>query len=360
MFVRLRSALFPAALLLAAAGEAHAQSSLRLVAIQATTADSLSRGVGILRPRYTGECFVVTPRHVAPPTSKAAKVQADGPRGNLDSLVSVAEKYSDDLAVWRMPRRVDRSNCTAWPSVDDVNRTLERAARAGKRAHVLPWTEQGPGRAVEVTVQQLTLTRFTVHQTGEKLAKGMSGSPVQVDGMAVGILLAVDTTDDGIVFGDVLRLDYLERHFGPFFDPSPSPNDAAIVASLLLPGLGQGRTRRVQSGLFWFGLAAGSSAYLFFDARNEQVARTRTLPDDRVETYFETRPVNPYRDYSWIPWFAAGVGSWLEARAHARRNYIPPERSGARADRDARVRLRPSVQPEADGGMRVQVGELRF
>jgi hypothetical protein len=213
---------------------------------------------------------------------------------------------------------------------------------------------------VEVSFDQLTLTRFTVRQGGEALAKGMSGSPVQVDGMVVGILTAVDTADDGRVFGDVLRLDYLERHFGPFFDPSPSPNDAAIYASVLLPGLGQGRTRRVQSGLFWFGLAAGPSAYLFLDASNEQVLRTRLLPDNRVETYYETRRVNPYRRYSWIPWLAAGLGSFVEARAHAARNYIPPERSGARADRETRVRLRPGVQPDADGGMRVQVGELRF
>ena len=97
MFVRLKSVLVPAALLLAAGGEAHAQSALRLVAIQATAGDSTTRGVGILRPRYTGECFVVTPRHVAPPVS-SANVRADGPRGNLDSLVSVPEKYSDDLA----------------------------------------------------------------------------------------------------------------------------------------------------------------------------------------------------------------------------------------------------------------------
>jgi hypothetical protein len=359
MFVRLQSVLFPAVLLLAAAGEARAQSSLRLVAVHASAENNTTKGVGILRPRYTGECFVVTPRHVADPTL-LARVQAEGPGGSRDSLVVVPDRYSDDLSVWRITRRVDRSSCPEWPGTSDVNRALERAARAGKSAYVLPWTGSAAGRRVEVTFDQLTLTRFTVRQAGEALTRGMSGSPVQVDGMVVGILTAIDAGDDDQVYGEVLRLDYLERHFGPFFDPSPSPDDAAIYASLLLPGLGQGRTRRVQSGLFWFGLAAGSSAYLFFDARSEQVARTRTLPDGREESYFETRPANPYRGYSWIPWLAAGLGSFVEARAHASRHYIPPERSGARADRETRVRLRPAVQPEADGGMRVQVGELRF
>jgi hypothetical protein len=356
MFVRRTSTLLTAALVLAAAGGAQAQSSLRLVAIEAWAGDSVTTGVGILRPRYTGECFVVTPRHVAAATG-ATTAWATGLRGIQDSLLSTPEKYSDDLAVWRMARRVDRSNCTEWPRVADVNRTLERAARAGRSAYVLPWTGQGAGGRLEVTFDQLTLTRFTVHQTRTALTRGMSGSPVQVDGMVVGILTAVDSADDGHMIGEVIRLDYVERHFGPFFHPSPSPDDAAIIASLALPGAGQARTKRIQSGLFWFGMAAGPTAWMFFETRNEQVARTRTLPDGREETFFESRPTNPYRGYSWVPWVAAGLGSFLEARGHASRHHIPPERSGARG---AHLRLRPDVQPAADGATRVQVGELRF
>jgi hypothetical protein len=167
--------------------------------------------------------------------------------------------------------------------------------------------------------------------------------------------------DDGSSrYGVVLRLDYVERHFGPFFHPTPSPDDAAIYASVLLPGLGQGRTRRTESGLFWFGLAAGPAAFLFFDTRNEQVPRTRTLPDGREETYFETRPSTPRRRYSWVPWLAAGLGSFLEARGHASRYYIPPERSGTGPPRRASLRVRPDAWADADGGTRVQVGELRF
>lgn len=357
MLARLTSALLTSLLVLAGTGGAQAQSSLRLVAIAARTADSVTTGVGILRPRYTGECFVVTPRHVAAPGGSTAWATA---RGSRDSLLSTPEKYSEDLAVWRMGRRVDRSICTEWPGVADVNRTLERANREKASAYVLPWTGQGAGGSVEVKFDQLTLTRFTVRQEGTSLTRGMSGSPVQVGGMVVGILTAVDSADDGGVVGEVLRLDYVERHFGPFFHPSPSPDDAAILASLVVPGMGQGRTRRVQSGLFWFGMAAGSTAWLFFDTRDEQVARTRTLPDGREETYFETRPTNPHRGYSWVPWVLAGVGSFLEARGHASRYYIPPERSGARLARAPRVHLRPDVRPAADGATRVQVGELRF
>jgi hypothetical protein len=360
MFVRLTHALLAAGLILAAAGGADAQS-LRLVAIQDPSSDAMTDGVGVLRPRYTGECFVVTPRHVADPGRGAnAGFRAVGVQGNRDSLLSVADRYSDDLAVWRMPRRVDRSSCPEWPGTADVNRTLERAARRGTDATVLPWTAQGAGQPVRVIMEQLTLTRFTVRQTRGGLTEGMSGSPVQVDGMVVGILTEVNDDDRGGSVGVVLRLDYLERHFGPFFHPSISPNHAAIYGSVLLPGLGQERTHRVQAGLFWFGIAAGPSAYLLLHTRDEQVARTRTLPDGREETYFETRPTRPYRGYSWIPWLAAGFGSYREARTYAARHYIPPERSGARRARGARVHLRPDVQPAADGATRVQLGELRF
>jgi len=364
MFMRFTHALIAAALAATAAGGAQAQPrALRRAAIprsgEGRTAEGL--GVGILRPRYPGECFVVMPRHVADSARAGSTgLQAVGVGGFWDSLVPVADRYSDDFAVWRIARRVDRSNCPDWPSVADVNRTLERAARIGRDATVLPWTMQGAGQSVRVIMDQLTLTQFTVRQTGEALTQGMSGSPVQVDGIVVGILTQVITEGRSGSRGVVLRLDYLERHVGPFFHPSPSPDDAAIYASVLLPGWGQARTRRGEAGLFWFGLAAGPTTYLFFETRNQQVARTHTLPDGREETYFETRPVNPYRRYSWISWLAAGLGSFAEARIHASRDYIPPERSGVGPVRGAHAQLRPDVQPAVDGGMRVQVGELRF
>jgi hypothetical protein len=364
MHVRFTHALIAATLAATAAGGAQAQPrALRLVAIQESAAGSTMKGVGILRPRYTGECFVVTPRHVADPLRGGiAGFRAFGRGSSRDTLVPVPERFSSDVALWRMARRMDRSNCPDWPSVADVNRTLERAARIRRDAMVLPWTTQGAGLPVNVIMDQttLTVTQFTVRQTGEALQEGMSGSPVQIDGVVVGILTEVITDDRGGSRGVVLRLDYLEHHIGYVFHPSPSPDDAAIYASVLLPGLGQGRTRRGEAGLFWFGLAAGPTAYLFFETRNQQVARTRALPDGREETYFETRPVNPHRRYSWIPWLAAGLGSFVEARARASRDSIPPERSGVGPARGAHAQLRPDLQPTANGGMRVQVGELRF
>jgi len=352
--------LIAAAVLLGAAHGSHAQSSLRLVAVQSSASGGRAEGVGILRPRNTGECFVVTPRHVADPSdARTGGVRAVVP-GGVDGLVSVAERYSEDIAVWRMARRVDRSNCPDWPSVADVNRTLERAVHRGTKAVVIPWTSQGPGQPVEVTIDQLTLTRFNIYQDGQALQRGMSGSPVQVGGTVVGILTEVESDDRSASYGVVIRLDYVERHFGPFFHPTPSPDDAAIYASVLIPGLGQGRTRRAEAGLFWFGLAVGPSAALFFETRNEQIPRTRTLPDGREETYYETRPSNPRRRYSWVPWLVAGLGSFLEARGHASRYYIPPERSGTEPSRQARLRVRPDVRGARDGGTRIQVAELRI
>jgi hypothetical protein len=355
MFMCLTRVFISAACLVALAGQARAQT-LRTVAVAGKFPSGMRNGVGLLRPRYPGECFVVTPRHVADPDSGGAR--AAGASETLDTLQSLPDRYSEDLSLWRMLRRVDRGNCPQWPSMAEVNRTLERAAhRRGARAYVIPWTPQGAGRAVEVEFGELTLPRFTIRQRRNVLHEGMSGSPVQVDGMIVGVLTEVsDSTDYGVV----IRLDYVERHLDPFFDPSPSPDDAAIYASVLIPGLGQVRTRRAEAGLFWFGLAAVPTAYLFFETRNEQVARTRPLPDGREETYFETRPANPLRRYSWVTWLAAGLGSFMEARGHAGRFYIPPERSGGKLGRRPQVRLRPGVQPAPDGGARVQVAELRF
>lgn len=346
-----------AALILLPAPAAEAQRGLRTVAFRGPT--GAQQGVGILRPRGTGECFVVTPRHVADPDAPGER-RVTGPSGTLDSIVSVLDRYSADLAIWRLARRVDRTQCPAWPSVGAVNQALLRADDQGIEGEITPRTIDGSGRPVPVQISQLTLTRFLIRAREGGLTQGMSGSPVSVRGVMVGVVIEVEEGDDGRSVGVVMRLDYLESHLGRFFNPSPAPGSRWINASLLVPGAGQVHTRRSAAGVLWAAVGAGPSAYMFLRTGEERIPRTRLLPDGREETYFETRPVHPQRELSWIPWVVAGVGSWLEARSHAARYYIPPERSGDGTARSARLRLSPAVRPREGGGTRLQVAELRF
>lgn len=335
----------------------HAQGGLRLAAIQ----DAGREGVGILRPRAAGECFVVVPRHVADP-DEVGTLRAVTDAGTHVTMDNVLARYSTDLGLWRMPWRMDRTACTAWPSPSAVNRTLERAQRRGTPGVVTPRTPAGPGQQVRVEILGLTATSFRVSpRNGQNLLRGMSGSPVHVNGTLVGIVTEIDMSDDGDrPYGVALRLDYVEKHLGDFFDPGRPPGDPLILASIVAPGLGQARTRRPEAALLWAGAAAGPTLYAIFTSRQEQVPRTRILQDGREEIYYETRSVNPYRERAWVPWITMGIGSFLEARAHAKRHYIPPERTDPSLRRRARLRLEPRVSPHAGGGTRVQVAELRF
>lgn len=334
----------------------HAQGGLRLAAIEGA-----KEGVGILRPRAAGECFVVVPKHVADPdaVSELAAVLDGGTEVQLDLVL---DRYSADLGLWRMRRRMGRTACTAWPAASDVNRMLERAQRHGMHGVVTPQVAGGPGEQVRVEVWGLTGTTFRISPlNGQNLRKGISGSPVHVNGTLVGIVTEIDLSDDaGKRYGLALRLDYVEEHLGRFFYPGRPPGDPLIFASVAAPGLGQARTRRPEAALLWAGMAAGPTLYAFFTSRQEQVERTRRLQDGREEIYFETRSVNPYRELAWIPWITVGIGSWLEARAHAGRHYIPPERTDPSLRRRASLRLDPHISPDAHGATRVQLVEIRF
>lgn len=334
-----------------------AQSGLRLAAIQQAGRE----GVGILRPRAAGECFVVVPRHVADPDSVSG-LRAATDAGTHVVLDNVLDRYSADLGLWRMTRRMDRTACTPWPAASAVNRTLERAQRHGMPGVVTPHTPAGPGEQVRVEISGLTGTSFRVSPlNGRNLLRGMSGSPVHVNGTLVGILTEIDLSDDGDrPYGVALRLDYVEEHLKRFFEPGRPPDDPLIFASIAVPGLGQARTRRPEAALLWAGAAAGPTLYAFFTSRQEQVPRTRRLQDGREEIYFESRSVNPYRELAWVPWITVGLGSFLEARAHAGRHYIPPERTDPSLRRRASLRLDPRISPDARGAARVQVVEIRF
>lgn len=338
-----------------------AQGGLRMAAIQGAR----EQGVGILRPRAAGECYVVVPRHVADPETvdDLSAIPDGGTRIELDKVV---DRYSADLGLWRMMRRMGRASCAPWPSAAQVNRALERALARETVGTVTPQVPDGPGQPVPVRIEALTGTSFRIYPLhGRTLAKGMSGSPVHAGGTFVGIATEIVLPDSGgaadsVAFGVALRLDYVEEHLGRFFYPGRPPGDALIFASVALPGLGQARTRRPEAALLWAGVAAGPSLYAVFASRQERVPRTRRLPDGSDDVYYESRSVNPYREVAWIPWFAVGVASWLEARAHARRHYIPPERTDPSLRRGARLHLEPRISPDARGAARVQVAELRF
>jgi hypothetical protein len=334
----------------------HPQSGLRLAAIR----EAGREGVGILRPRAAGECFVVVPRHVADPDA-VSTLRAVTDAGAHATLETVLARYSTDLGLWRMPWRMDRTACAAWPSPSAVNRALERAQRRGTPGVVTPRTPSGPGEQVRVGISGLTATSFRLSPLdGQNLLRGMSGSPVHVNGTFVGIVTEIDMSDGDRPYGVALRLDYVEKHLKDFFDPGRPPGDPLILASIVAPGLGQARTRRPEAALLWASAAAGPTLYALFTSRQEQVPRTRILQDGREEIYYETRSVNPYRERAWIPWITVGIGSFLEARAHAGRHYIPPERTDPSLRRRARLHVEPRISPDAAGGTRVQVAELRF
>ena len=330
------------------------------VTVQAAGGATLETGAGILRPRRGGECFVVAPQHVIGDDGGDVTERSWRMLGSADwrdSLAPVPSVYSTDVSILRIPRRVGRAACPDW-DVDEVNRVLRRAQARATPGVVVPWTGSGAGARFDVDLVHLHDTQFTIRRRdGHGFARGQSGSIVMLDGHPVGMLVDVDTAG---VLGRVLRLDYLERHIGPFFNPTPAPGDAVILLSLVAPGVGQMRTGRRAAGLMTLASAGGAAAFLYARRGEERVERTQVLPDGNTTTYFEVRPTRPLRNLTLVPLAVAGLASFVEAYRHAAKHHIPPEQTGAEASAAPRLRLRPDVRAAAGGGTAVQVAEIRF
>ena len=193
-------------------------------------------GGGLLRARGS-DCYAITADHVV--QEATAITVTDG--GHHQASVSLTKEYnSEDLAILSFDGH-DRAMCNGsrWPShTDGIGNLLKNAGANGK---LVKLTAGGAVAQMPVTMTHIGDGQVIVRPTGDQnvIARGWSGSALEVNGSIVGILLSVDPST---MLGTVSRLDYVRAIVGPFFeptDPDPfldsvaSPDFAIRVTSLL-------------------------------------------------------------------------------------------------------------------------------
>lgn len=318
-------------------------------------------GVGTLRARGAGECFVITPRHVVQRAARMGEaIEVAGPAELRAEAELVTDRFSADLSILRLVNAPRRAACPAWPDIDGVNLALRRIQAGGGTGTITGWSDTGPATPLEARILGVDETRFEVHPIGGgKIRQGMSGSLVYADGRAVGILISDSTRDDsGNAVGIALRLDYVERHMEAFFHPMIPPSHARIMSSVAIPGLGQAATRRRGLAVLLFGAAAGGTAAAWTYPGTEEITLVGQTPTGEPYPYTREQRTHPYRPYAWVVWLLTGVVSAAEAYRYADRHYVAPPLSSARTSA-ARLRLFPDVHTTG-GGVAVPVAGIRF
>lgn len=161
-------------------------------------------GQGFLRQRGS-DCYLITPQHVLGPERSAELVgeRAEQHQGILE------RSYDPDLAILRVP---DRSDC---PSRFPDGGALRELLRNTSSARLLTRSASGAVRqtGVEIIASDERFIRIRA-RSGERLFRGMSGSPLMIGGSTAGMLQSVDA-DSGT--GTVLRQDYMSRVLESWF-----------------------------------------------------------------------------------------------------------------------------------------------
>jgi hypothetical protein len=173
-------------------------------------------GQGFLRQRGS-DCYLITPQHVLGPERSAELVgeRAERYQGILE------RSYDPDLAILRVP---DRSDC---PSRFPDGGALRELLRNTSSARLLTRSASGAVRqtGVEIIASDERFIRIRA-RSGERLFRGMSGSPLMIGRSTAGMLQSVDA-DSGS--GTVLRQDYMSRVLESWFPQVYEPSRPHIT-----------------------------------------------------------------------------------------------------------------------------------
>lgn len=169
-------------------------------------------GQGVLRVR-SGECFAIVPEHVIGFGLGLRVMSA----GRVWAPASLETTFGDDIAVIRVASQ-GRITCgMGWPIIDTPEAILTEAVSRGRQGSILRVRETGgivsyPVRFTGVNDRYVEVR--AVDQESEAF-KGVSGSQLLLDGMPVGMVLAIE---DGVI--SAYRHDALSHLIARFFQTS--------------------------------------------------------------------------------------------------------------------------------------------
>ena len=175
-------------------------------------------GQGFLRQRGDA-CYLVTPQHVL---GQAREAMLTTDRAERHSAL-LERSYDPDLAILRV---ASLSEC---PIRFPDGGALDRLLRATSEARLVSRSHSGAMRqtAIDIIASDERFIRVRA-RSGDKLFRGMSGSPLMIGGSTAGMLQSVDA-DSGT--GTVLRQDYLSRVLQTWFPHRPESKSSVLIAT---------------------------------------------------------------------------------------------------------------------------------
>ena len=169
-------------------------------------------GQGMLKVRE-GKCFVITPYHVV--ENSAGPIEIFEKSGRT-GIAKIERLYaSADLAILEVTR--GKLNCEKWVEGQNIQMMLNSQSQGFFRTR----EEDGSNTIFSVILtnigdEYITVQSFTSEQG---ITQGMSGSSLMINGVAIGMLLSVDTESNT---GIVIRRNAIDRLTETFFKLSKS------------------------------------------------------------------------------------------------------------------------------------------
>ena len=173
-------------------------------------------GQGFLR-QSGNACYLVTPQHVL---GQAREAVLTGDRAQRHKAV-LERRYDPDLALLRIETLDDCP--TRFPD----GGALDQLLQATSEARLVSRSNSGAVRQVktEIIASDERFIRIRA-ENGERLFRGMSGSPLKIGGSTAGMLQTVNA-DNGT--GMVLRQDYMSRVLESWFPEVTVPSRPYIT-----------------------------------------------------------------------------------------------------------------------------------
>ena len=176
-------------------------------------------GQGFLRQRGN-DCYLVTPQHVLGQSRSAEMIAERAERFSAD----LQRTYDPDLAIMRVAGK------TGCPTRFPDGGALEQLIHSDRSMRLATRSAGGALRYTNVEVIGSD-DRFILiaPKSGERLFRGLSGSPLMIGGSTAGMLQTVDA-ERGT--GRVLRQDYLSRVLESWFPENSVRSRPAISAEV--------------------------------------------------------------------------------------------------------------------------------
>jgi len=305
-------------------------------------------GTGLAFRRAGGDCVVLTPRHVVTrdPNDIIGTTSVSVTVATQQTYESTFSRLaSEKLMIISLPAPPeDGISCSRWPEAPVID--------PGARGFVRYTLPDGTGRSVKVTVDDPASANLVVCGSdlteGANLIPGVSGGILFLDDRpSVPAAMVNELERPGCLSG--FSIEYLGRLLSDVITSFPPPPQAALVGSVVVPGLGQWYTARKGWGAATALVTLAAMGTTAFVITGEET-RTRTVND-----FFGTPRTYPYQVKNYPlrratlgVWLLSGAISAVEATRHAHRRAIDT--------RPKEEQRHPTIRPSSSPGERP--GEL--